>query len=128
METQSKEAARNRIRIPRKMRLALVLLVISIWPSFSVSSFAIDSSETKRVLILYSFKYGLSSNVLMDGNRISSHAIQTTMEKGLARKIALHSERMDVSALPEDRYFEELRDLDLHEEGSGWEARIENGH
>jgi len=110
MQTHSKEAARNRIRIPRKMRLVLIILVITIWPSFSTSSFATDSSETKRVLILFSFRYGLSSNVLMDGNRITGHAIQTTMGKESVRKIAFHSERMDVSALPEDRYFEELRD------------------
>ena len=57
------------------------------------------------------FKYGLSANVLMDGNKVTGDAIQATMEEGVAHGIGFHSERMDVSALPENRYFEELRDV-----------------
>jgi formate hydrogenlyase transcriptional activator len=110
METHSKETARNSIRTPREIRLAVALLVLSTWLVFSASSFASVSGETKRVLILYSFRYGLSANVLMDGNKVTSRAIQKTMEEGMAHKIAFHSERMDVSALPENHYFEELRD------------------
>jgi transcriptional regulator with GAF, ATPase, and Fis domain len=110
MDAHSKETARNSIRTPREIRLALALLVLSTWLVFNTSSFASVSGETKRVLILYSFRYGLSANVLMDGNKITSRAIQTTMEEGMAHKIAFYSERMDVSALPENHYFEELRD------------------
>jgi transcriptional regulator with GAF, ATPase, and Fis domain len=110
METHSKETARNSIQTTWEMRLAFVFLVLSTWLVFSASSFASESGETKHVLILYSFRYGLSANAMMDGNKVTSRAIQTTMEKGTAHDIAFHSERMDVSALPENRYFEELRD------------------
>ena len=110
MEIHSKKTARNIIRTPREMRLALALLVLSTWLLFSASSFASESGEMKRVLILHSFKYGLSGNVLMDSSKVASDAIQATMEEGMAHEIAFHSERMDVSALSENRYFEELRD------------------
>ena len=92
------------------MRLVLTLLVLYSWLVFSTSSFASESGETKRVLILYSFGYGLSGNELMDANKITSSAIQTTMEQGMAHEIAFHSERMNISALSETRYFEELLD------------------
>lgn len=98
------------IRTPRELRLALVLLILSAWLVFSASSFASDLGKTKRVLILHSFKYGLSANVLMDATKVTGRAIQATMEEEMAHKIAFHSERMDISALPENRYFEELRD------------------
>ena len=110
MKTHRKETARNSIRAPREMRLALALLVLSSWLVFSASSFASESGETKRVLILYSFRYGLSGNGLMDANMLTSSAIQATMEEGSEHGIAFHSERMNISALSENRYFEELRD------------------
>jgi PAS domain S-box-containing protein len=92
------------------MSLALALLVLSTWLVFSASSFASEPGKTKRVLILYSFKYGLSANVHMDGNKVTGDAIQATMEEEIADGIGFQSERMDVSTLPENRYFEELRD------------------
>ncbi len=110
METHSKEASRNSTRTPREMSLALALLVLSTWLVFSASSFASEPGKTKRVLILYSFKYGLSANVHMDGNKVTGDAIQATMEEEIADGIGFQSERMDVSTLPENRYFEELRD------------------
>lgn len=100
----------NSIRTPRKMRLALALLVLSALLAFSTLSFASESGETKRVLILYSFKYGLSGNQLMDANKVTGSAIQAAMEEEMAHGIAFYSEHMDISALPENRYFEELRD------------------
>jgi len=111
MEKHSEETARNIIQAPREMRLALALLVLSTWLVFSASSFASEPGETKRVLILYSFKYGLSANVLMDGNKVTGDVIQATMEEGVAHGIGFYSARMDVSALPGNRYFEELRDV-----------------
>ncbi len=110
MEIHTKETARTITRTPREMQLVLVLLVLSTWLLFSASSFASEPGEMKRVLILYSFKYGLSANVHMDANKVTGDAIQATMEEGMARGIAFQSERMDVSTLPENRYFEELRD------------------
>ncbi len=68
METHSKETARSSIRTPRDLRIAFGLLVLFTWLVFSASSFASESDGTKRVLILYSFRYGLSANVLMDAN------------------------------------------------------------
>jgi len=47
----------------------------------------------------------------MDGNKVTSDAIQAAMEEGMAHGIGFQSERMDVSTLPENRYFEELRDV-----------------
>ena len=110
MKQHVEGTARANIRTPREIRLALALLVLSTWLVFSASSFASQSGEMKRILILYSFRYGLSANAMMDGNKVTSRAIQTTMEEGTAHKIAFHSERLDVSALPENHYFEELRD------------------
>ena len=110
METHSKETARNSIRTSRKLRIVLTFITLSTWLVFSVSSFASESVETQRVLILHSFKYGLSANMLMDATKATSSAIQATMEEEVAHEIAFHSERMDISALPENRYFEELRD------------------
>jgi len=92
------------------MRLVLTLLVLSSWLVFSASSFASESAETKRVFILYSFRFGLSGNELMDSNKVTSSAIQATMEEGMAHGIAFHSERMNISALSENLYFEELQD------------------
>jgi PAS domain S-box-containing protein len=110
MEKHGKETVRTITRTPREMRLVLALLVLSTWLLFSASSFASESGEMKRVLILYSFRYGLSGNELMDANKVTSSAIQATMEEGMAHEIAIYSERMDISALSENRYFEELRD------------------
>jgi len=110
MKTHSKVTARNSIRTPREMRLVLALLVLSFWLVFSTSSFASESGKTKRVLILYSFRFGLSGNELMDANKITSSAIQATMEEEMAQEIAFHIESMNISTLSENRYFEELRD------------------
>ena len=109
MEKHGEETAKTIIRTPRKQRIAWVFFVFSIWLAFSGLSFASESGKTKRVLILYSFKYGLSGNGLMDANMITSSAIQATMEEEMAHGIAFYSERMNISALSENRYFEELR-------------------
>jgi len=111
MEKHGKENVRTITRTPREMQLVLALLVLSTWLLFSASSFASESGETKRVLILYSFKYGLSGNELIDANKVTGSTIQATMEEEMAHEIAFHSERMDISALSENRYFEELRDV-----------------
>jgi signal transduction histidine kinase/DNA-binding response OmpR family regulator len=110
MEKHGEETARTIIRTPREMRFALAFLVLSSWLMLSASSFASESGETKRVLILYSFRYGLSGNVLMDANKLASSAIQKTIKEAMPCEIAFYSERMDVSALSEKGYFEELRD------------------
>jgi len=111
MGKHGKEPVRTITRTPREMQLVLALLVLSTWLLFSASSFASESGETKRVLILYSFKYGLSGNELIDANKVTGSTIQATMEEEMAHEIAFHSERMDISALSENRYFEELRDV-----------------
>lgn len=77
----------------------------------SVTSFASSGSvKNQRVLIIHSFRYGLSANAQMDSTVVTNRAIQTTMETEGAFNIAFHSERMDVSALPEKRYFQDRRD------------------
>lgn len=93
-----------RTKLKTVIYMSITLIAMS-----SASSIASESNKTKRVLILYSFKYGLSGNALMDGNHVTSSAIQTTMQAGTPKKLAFHSERMTVSALPESRYYEELR-------------------
>jgi signal transduction histidine kinase/DNA-binding NarL/FixJ family response regulator len=96
------------------LRLAPVSLFLAVLMMIYATPSASKTIEPKRVLILYSFKYGLSGNVLMDANKVASIAIQTTMQNGYKHEISFHSERMDTSALPENRYFEELRDTYLN--------------
>ena len=110
METHGEETAKNSIRTPRAMRLALVLLVLSTWLVFSASSYASESSEMKRVLVLYSFRYGLVASELLDLNVIVRQGIRETLKGAMGGRLALYSERMEASELPEDRYFEKLRD------------------
>lgn len=110
MKTPSKETGRNSIRTPRKMRPALALLVLSTWLVFSASSFASELGEMKRVLVLYSFRYGLVASELLDLNAIVGQGIRETLKGAMGRRFALYSERMDSSELPEDRYFDKLRD------------------
>jgi signal transduction histidine kinase/ABC-type uncharacterized transport system substrate-binding protein len=105
-----KRTATNEFLAAWGVRLAWFFIFIATGLVFSTISLASGASEAKRVLILYSFKYGLSGNALMDGNQVTSHAIQTTMQAKMPQKLAFHSERMSVSDLPESRYFEELRD------------------
>ena len=100
----------SRLLMARAMGPAFAFLILCAWLVFSASSFASDSGEIKRVLIVHSFRYGLPANVLMDASMVNSRAIQMTMEAGWEHEIAYYSERMDLSALSEKRYFEELRD------------------
>ena len=96
---------------PIGSQLIASLVIIWLYPLINTHSFALEHSTVKHTLILYSFKYGLSSNALMDGNSVTSRAIQRTMEKGSKHKVAFYSERMDVSTMPENRYFEEMRNV-----------------
>lgn len=95
---------------PLETRLILSLIILFLCVVGNTPSFASGHSELKHVLILYSFRYGLTSNAIIDGNRVTSRAIQSTMEERSAYSIAYHSERMDVSTLTEKRYFENMRD------------------
>ena len=99
METHSKETERNSIRAPREIPLVLALLVLSSWLVFSASSFASESGEMKRILVLYSFRFGIAANELVDVNAVVGESLQATLEKDLGGRVALYSERMDVSVL-----------------------------
>ena len=110
METHSKETERNSIRAPREIPLVLALLVLSSWLVFSASSFASESGEMKRILVLCSFRYGLPANELADANDRVIHGIRATFGKAMGDRVAFYTERMDISELPDDRYFETLRD------------------
>ena len=111
MEKHGKETARNSIRTPWEIRLALALLVLSTWLVFGASSLASESAEMKQILVLYSFRFGIAANELVDVNAVVGASLKATLEKDLGGRLALYSERMDISVLPDDRYFETLRDV-----------------
>ena len=98
----------QRVRGPQ---IAEALLVLFAWLLCGASSSAADSDCTKRVLVLYSFRYGLSGNAVVDTNSVVGRRIRSTFEEGTRDPIAFYSERMDVSILSDDHYFEQLRDV-----------------
>ena len=73
------------------MRLVLTLLVLSSWLVFSASSFSSESGEMKRILVLYSFRFGIAANELVDVNAVVGASLQATLEKDLGGRVALYS-------------------------------------
>ncbi len=103
------ETNSQRVSGPRNAGALFVLLA---WLLVGASSSAADSDNTKRVLVLYSFMYGIPGNELADANDVVGQGIRSTFEEGTRDRVAFYSERMNVSGpLSEDRYFEQLRDV-----------------
>ena len=106
--TETESVSRRNGRPP----LTLAVFVLFAWLLFGASSSAVDSDNTKRVLVLYSFRYGIPGNELADANDVVGQGIRSTFEEGTKRRVAFFSERMDESGpLSEKRYFEQLRDV-----------------
>ena len=61
-------------------------------------------------MVLAASPYPSPASELADANGIVGSGIRATLEEAMPGNIAIYSERMDVSALPEERYFEDLRD------------------
>ena len=110
METHSEMTERIGSRLSGGLRPVSALFVLAMLLLFGASSAASEPGDPARVLVLYSFRYGLPANELMDANEIVGSAIRSTLDEGTAGRTAIYSAHMDISGVSDTEYLGQLRD------------------